>query len=310
MVNKEKKIKRNSLPGLRVVKKPIRKKTSKPKPQKAAKIPPKKVSKNIVKKSPSNTNVNIVKKKATPPTLVTEKDIAMDFAAKVHKKFNTIIKATILFGSQAQNKATSSSDIDIVIIVDDAAIEWDLELIAWYREELAKLIASCEYSKDLHVNTIKLTTWWNDLMHGDPVILNILRYGQALIDIGGFFNPIKSLLAKGKIHSTPEAVYAALQRAPAHLARSKLAELGAVEGVYWAMVDSAQAALITLGKLPPSPEHISKMLKENFVDNKMLKMEYVSWFRDIYSVQKGIAHGQIRDIKGLEIDSWQDRAGI
>ena len=240
--------------------------------------------------------------------LIDDKEIAMDFAVRVHKKFDSLVKATILFGSQAKNEASSSSDIDIVIIVDDASINWDLELIAWYREELAKIVSNNEYAKELHVNTIKLTTWWNDLIHGDAVVINILRYGQALIDIAGFFNPVKALLLQGRIHSTPEAVYVALQRSPQHLARSEAAQTGAIEGVYWSMTDAAQAALITIGKLPPSPEHITSMLKENFVDRKLLNMDYVKWYRDIFDLHKAISHRKILGVKGVEIDDWQDRA--
>ena len=237
-----------------------------------------------------------------------DKDVAMDFATKIHRLFDHLIKATVLFGSQATGEQKPGSDIDIIIIIDDAAINWDLELTSWYREELAKLIASQNYGKDLHINTIRLTTWWRDLLHGDPVVLNIIRNGQVLIDIGGFFNPIKALMIQGKIHSTPEAVYAALQRSPQHLVRSKLALLGSVEGVYWCMVEAAQAALITLGKLPPSPEHVTKMLNESFVETGIMKSDYVKWYRDIYVLHKQIAHGEIRSVKAAEIEAWQVRA--
>ncbi len=241
-------------------------------------------------------------------SLINEKEIAMDFAEKVHKKFDRIVKASILFGSQAQSTAHSTSDIDVILIIDDASINWDLELIAWYREELGKLIASEKYPKDLHVNTIKLTTWWQDLVHGDPVVINALRYGEALIDSGGFFNPLKALLLQGRIRSTPEAVYNALQRSPLHLARSKIAILSSIEGVYWTMVDAAQAALITAGKLPPSPEHIPQMLKTTFADNGLLKLDRVGELREIYLLHKGIQHREINDIKGNEIDKWQNIA--
>ena len=70
-----------------------------------------------------------------------DKDIAMDFASQVQKKFDRMVKASVLFGSQARNDSSNGSDIDIVLIIDDAAISWDLELISWYREELAKIIA-------------------------------------------------------------------------------------------------------------------------------------------------------------------------
>ncbi len=240
--------------------------------------------------------------------LKNEKDIAMNFAQRVHQKFDRMVKATVLFGSQAKNTAKPNSDIDVIIVIDDASINWDLELISWYREELGKIIASQKYGRDLHVNTIKLTTWWHDLLHGDPVVLNILRYGEALIDSGGFFNPLKILLIQGKIRSTPEAVYSALQRAPGHIARSKIAEMSAVEGVYWAMVDSAQAALIMAGKLPPSPEHLPIMLKTTFVDSGRMKINSVKALRDIYVLHKSIAHREISDIKGQDIDKWQDTA--
>ena len=167
------------------------------------------------------------------------------------------------------------------------------------------MIATQDYSRELHINTIKMTTWWEDLLHGDPVVINVLRYGEALIDYGGFFNPQKALLLQGKIRSTPEAAYAALRRAPMHIARSRSSEMGAIEGVYWAMIDSAQAALITAGKMPPSPEHIPALLKETFVDFGMLKMNYVKSLSDLYGLHKGIAHGLVTDIKGQEIDEWQ-----
>ncbi|MEK6898755.1 MAG: nucleotidyltransferase domain-containing protein [Nanoarchaeota archaeon] len=255
----------------------------------------------------SKPKVKITKKPLSQPKLTSERDIALDFASSVHKRFDNIVKATVLFGSQAKNTATSASDIDVIIIIDDASINWDLELTAWYREELGRLVSTKSYSRDLHVNTIKLTTWWQDLMHGDPVVLNIVRYGEALID-NGFFNPLKALLVQGRINPTPEAVYEALQRAPTHLARSRMAQLGSIEGIYWAMVDSAQAALIMANLLPPSPEHVSELMKEHFVDKGMLKLDYVNWYRQVFAMHKDIIHGKITKIHGAEIDLWQERA--
>jgi uncharacterized protein (UPF0332 family) len=110
------------------------------------------------------------------------------------------------------------------------------------------------------------------------------------------------------MHSTPEAVYAALQRAPAHIARSKSSELSAIEGVYWAMIDSAQAALMMAGRLPPSPEHIPDMLQNLFVNRGFLNVDWVKQLRTIYSLHKSISHGEISDIQGVEIDKWQEKA--
>lgn len=252
----------------------------------------------------------MTKKIAERKSLINEKDIAMEFAQAVHEKFDRIVKASILFGSQTKHSAGPKSDIDLIFIVDDSSISWDMELIAWYREELGKIISSIakKHNKDLHVNTVKLTTWWNDMLRGDAVVMNILRYGEVLIDSGGFFIPLKALLLQGKIHATPESAYSALERAPMHLARSRAAELGAIEGVYWAMVDSAQAALIIARKVPPSPEQIPQLLKETFVDMGMLKINYVNAFRDLFTLHKRVMHGEITILKGADVDRWQELA--
>jgi hypothetical protein len=50
------------------------------------------------------------------------------------------------------------------------------------------------------------------------------------------------------------------------------------------------------------------MLKENFVDKGMLKIEAVKDMRDIYVLHKAIAHGEVKSVKGIEIDAWQQKA--
>ncbi len=257
--------------------------------------------------SKQNRSSSDVQKDAPSLQLKTEHDIAMDFAVKAYQRFNKIVKSIVLFGSVAKQEEVTGSDIDIIIIIDDVAVRWDQELIGWYREELEKILKKSPYQQSLHINTVKLSTWWEDLMRGDPVVINVLRYGESLIDMGGFFEPLKYLLLEGKIRPSPESIYISLQRAPINLARSKASQLGAVEGLYWAMVDAAHAALIAINILPPSPEHLAVDLKEHFVSSGKLNMKYVQWYRDLLVLHKKIGHGHIKDLKGIEIDQWQER---
>ncbi len=289
----------------------VKKKTKKKETKKT-----KRTSKNIKQKlakldkkafSKAKKRVKEAVKKLPTLKLKKEHDIAMDFALKVYEKFQKSIKSIVLFGSTVKQSAVVGSDVDMIIIIDDVSIQWDQEMIAWYREELDKILRANPYQKALHINTIKLSTWWDDLLKGDPVVINVLRYGEALIDLAGFFEPLKFLLIKGKIKPTPEAVYNALQRAPMHFQRSNQAELNAVEGLYWTMVDSAQAALIAAKVSPPSPEHIPIDLKQTFVDTGMLNKKYIGWFRDLLLLHKKIIHGEIRELKGVELDDWQER---
>ena len=240
--------------------------------------------------------------------LVSETEIATDFAKKVYQKFDKLIKCVVLFGSTTKKTTSTGSDIDIILLVDDASVKFDQELIGWYREELGKIIATNPYKQELHINTIKLTTWWQDLLRGDPILMNIIRYGEEIIDSGGFFRPIKILLQEGKLKPTPEAVYTSLERAPMHLMNSKRAELGAVEGVYWSMVDSSQALLMA-AKLPAqSPEQIAQLLKENFVAKGLLEDKYVLWYQEAHLLYKSITHGQVHQVPGKTIDEMQQKA--
>lgn len=247
-------------------------------------------------------------KKAPTLKLLTDQEIATDFGVKASKFFDKIVKSIILFGSVEKKKISMNSDIDIILLIDDVSLNWDMELTSWYREELEKLIQANPYPAKLHINTIKLSTWWDGLIKGDPVVLNAIRNGHVIIDYGNFVEPLKFLMARGKISGTPESIYQCLQRAPGHLARSKAAQLSAVEGIYWTMVDSAHGALIAAGFFPPSPEHVSRYLNDAFVSKKMLKQKYVGWYKEIYDLYKKIEHGEVTSLKGIEIDLWQNKA--
>lgn len=236
-----------------------------------------------------------------------EREIALDFATKVYKKFEQTVKAIILFGSSAKKEATLDSDIDIIIIIDDVSIIWDEELIATYREELGKIIQTNPYRKALHVNSVKLSTWWQDLMMGDPVVMNVLRYGDALIDHGGFFIPQKALLQAGKIKSTPEAIYNLLQRVPMHLSRARSSLLGVIDGLYWACVDSAHAAIIAANIPAPSPEQIEQIMRDNFVKKNICRGSYADFYGEIFALSKEVVYGKLTDISGKKLDDLKTK---
>lgn len=281
----------------------------------------KSTSKTSTKSKKSSKKTHTTKKKNNVPSikpketvapqvisLAREREMAMDFATKVYKEFDTLIKSVVLFGSAAKHEANERSDVDIIIILDDVSVKFDNELIAWYRTHLGKLIEKNKYLKPLHVNSVKLSTWWQDLMRGDPIVVNVLRYGDALIDFGGFFNPLKILLKEGKIHSTPEAIYTLLERAPTHLARARKATLAAVDGLYWCMVDSAHAVLIAADIMPPSPEKIGPILHENFVKTGILHRKYIKYYEELHTVAKDIVHGKRTEVSGQSFDEWFTQA--
>ena len=235
-------------------------------------------------------------------------DIAYDFATKTYQKFREVVKSIVLFGSTAKETQKTKSDIDIIIIVDDATIQWTQELVAWYRQELSKLTSSLRYPKKLHINTVTLSTFWKELLVGEPVVINVIRYGIPLIDFGGFFESLKVLLARGQIKPSNEAIYNALRRAPFHMSRSKMHILGAIDALYWAMVDSAHAALMAAKQVPPSPEHVPSLLTNIFVKKGMLKDKFVDWYREMYGTAHLISHGEMETISAKNLELYRERA--
>lgn len=234
--------------------------------------------------------------------LIENRDIAYDFSVKAYKIFKEIVKSIVLFGSVPKKEININSDVDIVIIIDDATIKWDDELIAWYREELSKLVSSQKYVKHLHINTVTMSTFWQEVNTGEPVTINVLRYGEALIDYGGFFEPLKALLAKGRIRPTPEAIFITMERANAHVFQGNNNLLASIEAYYWAMVDSSHSALMAVNVIPPSPEFISEMLLETFVKARKLDKKYVDWFEETRKLAKQITYGEVRSLSGDKIE--------
>ncbi len=241
-------------------------------------------------------------------TSVSERDykIAYEFAAKVYKKFGPVVLSVVLFGSAAKGTPKPESDIDIIVIVDNVSMVWDEEVISWYREELFKIIKIDPNRDLLHINTVTLSAFWDNVRSGDPAIMNMLRYGIALVDLG-FFEPMKYLLLQGRIRPTAEAVYTVMTRVPWHLLRARVKTLSAIDDMYWAMVDSAHAALMIRNQTPPSPEHVPELLETIFVKTKKLDKQFIDWYSEMYELAHAIKNHKMHRISGEEYEKWYRR---
>jgi uncharacterized protein (UPF0332 family) len=159
----------------------------------------------------------------------------------------------------------------------------------------------------LHVNTVPLTVFWDNVKAGEPIAINVLRYGVPMIDTG-YFEPMQFLLKKGRIKPTYEAISNCMTRAPWHITRANGKMLNAVVDLHWTMVDSAQAALMEAGHVPPSKENISNALTKTFVKKGKLSKKFVDDFITVYNIAKKIEHGSLTQISGRDYDSYKKKA--
>jgi len=231
-------------------------------------------------------------------------DLAYLFAKQCHKECRDLIKAIVLFGSTARKKQ-GANDIDILVIIDDVSIKLTPELIQTYRVILGKIIAGV--SNRLHVTTLKLTAFWEYVRNGDPVAVNILRDGYPLLDTG-FFDPLQLLLHQGRIRPSPESVWTYMTRATQTITNSQWHLLQATLDLYWAVVDAAHAALMKLGEVPPSPEHVAELLEDKLVKTKLVPSNIPNQMRKFYTLSKEIIHRKRRSISGQQYEKLLSEA--
>jgi predicted nucleotidyltransferase len=232
--------------------------------------------------------------------------ISYKFAGEVRQELGNLVKAVVIFGSTARkNKTSAKGDVDILVIIDDVSTILTRELTEAYRVVIQKIIMRT--STRLHIISLRFTSFWEYIRNGDPIGINILRDGVALIDTG-FFDPLQSLLQRGRIRPTQESIWAYFIRAPNTLHNSKWHLLQATLDLYWAVIDASHAALMKNGEVPPTPEHVADLLMNKLVRTKKLELKYVTIMRNFYKLMKMITHRDIQEIKGAEFDRYFNEA--
>jgi len=229
-----------------------------------------------------------------------EIDTAYKFAKEIWKEFDRFCKAIVLFGSTNTKQHEKGSDIDILLIVDDVTYYMTPEVVEAYRVIVQKTVAKT--SIKLHVTTLKFTSFWEYIRIGDPIGINMLRDGVALIDTG-FFAPLQLLLHQGRIRPTQEAIVSYSSRVPQTLHNSKWHILQGTLDLYWAAIDAAHAALMKYGEMPPNPGKIAEMVKNKLVKDKLVHRKCAGIMQDLYTTSKKILHRDIKELGGSQYDS-------
>ena len=245
--------------------------------------------------SPNERNLNIDK-----DSLI----IARKFASKVYKEFGSFLSALVVFGSTTDPSRKHKGDIDILVVIDDVHIILSPELMETYKVIVERAIIDID--NRLHIQTMKLSSFWEYVRAGDPVAINILRSGVSLIDTG-FFDPLQLLLKQGRIRPSKEAIYTYFTMSYGSLTSSRKNLLNAMLDLYWAAIDASHAALMKLGETPPSPQHAAEKLKEKLVQPGHIKQKHAATMQEIYLISRKILHNELREINGRDYDHYRQK---
>jgi predicted nucleotidyltransferase/uncharacterized protein (UPF0332 family) len=234
-------------------------------------------------------------------------EILKKFTKMVLKKYGPLIRSIVLFGSTARHEFRGESDIDVFVILDDTRQRITPSMKAKIEDDLDVFSKKC--NKLLSVQQpYLLTEFWNMVRIGHPIVFNFIREGIPVYD-KDIFLPIKRLLQMGEIKPSKEAVEKYIERGPKRIKRVQNAKMYMiVEDLYYAMLESAQAVLMFLGKSPPRPSDAPDMLRKTLVKMKFMTEEQVKDLEDIIDVRKKVEHKQISKIPGTELDQWIEKA--
>lgn len=230
-------------------------------------------------------------------------EILKNFTKEVLKKYGNVIRSVVLFGSTARQTFRKESDIDVFIILDDTRTRITPAFKAEIEDSLEEIAK--KLSPQLSVQQpYMLTEFWRLVREGHPIIFNFIREGIPVYD-RDIFLPIKRLLQMGEIKPSKEAVEKFIERGPGRIKRVESAKIYmVVEDCYYAMLESAQAVLMFLGKAPPRPSDAPREMDRSLVEPKFLNPKFVEYLREVIEVRKEVEHKHKNSMSGIELDKW------
>ena len=230
--------------------------------------------------------------------------IAREFSKSLLKELNQLVRSIVLFGSNTHDTLREDSDIDIMVVLDNISVFVTEELREAYNLIIKKI--SEKHPDKLHILTVNLSDLWDMARKGDPVLINILRYGMPIFD-RDLVEPMQYLLEIGKIRPTREAANNYISRSETLVEETQNHLKNAILDLYFSVVDIVHATLIVEGITPPSPKEMPKIFQDQFKKTNLEK--YSSDIDYFYKLSKDIEHNRNNiKIDGKLYDSCYKKA--
>lgn len=232
--------------------------------------------------------------------------LARAFSKEIILEMKDLVRSVVLFGSTTNDTSKAESDVDILIILDNISVFVTPELKEAYKiitEKISKEVAQGK----VHLMTLNLTDFWDLSRTGDALLVSILRSGVCLFD-RDLFEPMQYLLEIGKIKPSREAVINYLVRSETLYEEHKNHLFESVLDLYYAVIDSSHALLMSEDILPESPKKIPSLLKQHFTSKEYEKC--ISIVEELYDISKQIEHKNLNNFKGKDYDALEKKVSF
>jgi len=226
----------------------------------------------------------------------------------VLRKFEKYVVSYVIAGSFLRGDATSTSDVDVFIIINDTDVKKmpRLELRERLRniiyQYVAEAAALAGVKNTLHIQPYLLTDFWESVKDASPVIFTFIRDGIPIYDRNTFM-PWKALLRMGKLKPSPEAIDMFMKTADKTKEMVDRRLVDSMVDLYWGVLTPSQALIMLYGLPPPIHKDAYKIMEEIFVEKeKMLKKTDIAILDKLVKSFKEFEHDPKYNISGKEID--------
>ena len=209
-----------------------------------------------------------------------------------------VVKAVWLYGSVLRKKEfKKSSDIDIVVLVDDTSPEFNKQKLAKIRVVIEMItITAKEEGLQLHFQPPRrLTTWWELIRDGEPWTITSIKESMIVYDDSGYVEQLKLLLAKGIVYSQQERAEKLIERAYLSIIEARQISLTKLpHELLMITVETAQRVLWLKDKHPITPRDTIKELQSESLPSENAD--------ELYSIVRKINKGVLSEFSGADFD--------
>jgi len=233
--------------------------------------------------------------------------------AQIHRslvlqKFEKYVVSYVVVGSFIRGEATSTSDVDVAVIINDTDVkrmprlELKERLRGIIQQYVAEAAALAGVKNTLHIQTYLLTDFWESVKDASPVIFTFIRDGIPLYDRGTFM-PWKALLKMGKLKPSPESIDMFMKSADKTVEMVERRMIDAMIDIYYSVLNPSQALIMLAGNAPPTHKETITKMEEIFVKKeKLLKKSEMAILEKAVKAFKEYEHDLKYKISGKEID--------
>jgi uncharacterized protein (UPF0332 family) len=230
------------------------------------------------------------------------KEKLMDFANDIAKKFGKDIRAVWAF--------SRAREFLVVVLVDNLGksksdVERLVEKIRLYALKLEEKIEQ-EEGIQLHTDISLLTEYYEKLLENRLDIFLEVKQAIPLYDTG-FFIPIKILVDRGEIRGTRESMARLIEETRKNLMEADYTKVEVLSDLYSAVIDAAEAALLSRGISFFVPKELPSLLEKHFLKEKRITKQTLDIFNTIYNLYKDYEHER-KKIDGKQLDKLIQQA--